>query len=195
MDMKLDYGLYQIINTRTGQRYIGATRNNFHQRFYMHRWSLNRGAEEDAAVKSANTPLQEDWNTFGEESFEFQVLEAGPRNLSKQERKAWCNANESKYIDPFIETDKLYNLRKGGTKGSFSKKATKSWRSSRSPGKGTPLIWTDQKGKEFYFESQIEAARFFNITRIALSRAVERGGWGSANRTPRHRRNTTLVVA
>lgn len=60
-------GVFAIKNLKTGRVWLGSSLNikNIFVRYQM---SLNNG-------KHINSRLQEDWKTFGEESFEFVVLD------------------------------------------------------------------------------------------------------------------------
>ena len=59
-------GIYEIINTVNGKRYIGST-SSFTLRWKQHRRDLRRGAH-------ANPRLQNAWNKSGEVAFEFHPL-------------------------------------------------------------------------------------------------------------------------
>ncbi|MFA6571307.1 MAG: GIY-YIG nuclease family protein [Bacteroidota bacterium] len=60
-------GVFAIKNLKTGRVWLGSTMNlkNIYIRYQI---LLNNG-------KHINSRLQEDWHTFGEESFEFEVLD------------------------------------------------------------------------------------------------------------------------
>lgn len=60
-------GIYQIVNTVNGNVYIGSAKN------FRVRWALHVGTLQKA--KHANSRLQNDWNIFGEEAFEFTAIE------------------------------------------------------------------------------------------------------------------------
>lgn len=60
-------GIYRITNTSTGQHYIGSSLN-IRKRWNRHREQLRQG--EHHSLK-----LQRAWNKYGEQQFEFSVLE------------------------------------------------------------------------------------------------------------------------
>ena len=59
-------GVYEILNTVNGKRYIGST-NNFPNRWRQHWQGLERGGY-------ANRILQNAWNKYGMQAFEFKPL-------------------------------------------------------------------------------------------------------------------------
>ena len=60
-------GIYSITNQKSGKVYIGSTKD-FEARWRDHRYSLSRGIH-------GNPHLQASWNKYGEDTFEFGVLE------------------------------------------------------------------------------------------------------------------------
>ena len=60
-------GVYKITNTVNNKFYIGSTSVTFKGRLRDHLSQLRRGIH-------ANIYLQEDWNIFGEDSFEFSII-------------------------------------------------------------------------------------------------------------------------
>jgi len=91
-------GIYAIENLITGKVYIGGgTRIN--QRWRIHKNTLKRN-------QHYNSYLQEDWNEYGEENFQFIVIELCEKNeLDKKED--W-------YIKKY---ENKYNLQGGGKVG------------------------------------------------------------------------------
>lgn len=61
-------GIYLITNKTNGKKYVGST-HNFTSRWRSHRSMLNRGVH-------FNNHLQNSWNKYGEDNFEFSILEA-----------------------------------------------------------------------------------------------------------------------
>lgn len=61
-------GIYQIRNIANGKLYVGSS-HNIDVRFYTHKERLRKGRHH--SIK-----LQRAWNKWGEESFEFSVIEA-----------------------------------------------------------------------------------------------------------------------
>jgi len=98
--MTIKTGVYAIRNKITGAVYIGSTSHNFRIRFKTHRKLLRRNRHD-------NIYLQRAWNKYGEESFEFFIVEsmaASPDIIVKAEQR-WID-----YYRQSTEID-CYNLR------------------------------------------------------------------------------------
>ena len=67
---QLPAGIYRIINTENGRPYIGQS-SGHSRRWQAHKSSLRHN-------KHDNKYLQEDYNTYGEEAFIFEVIEELP---------------------------------------------------------------------------------------------------------------------
>lgn len=93
--------IYSILNKKNGKIYVGQTRNSPKDRFSKHKFELNTHTHP-------NNHLQNAWDKYGEDSFEFNILE----NCSTSS----LNSNEIFWIDYFNSTDpeKGYNLHGGG---------------------------------------------------------------------------------
>lgn len=59
-------GVYIITNLVNGKRYIGSSRN-LKERLIRHKWELDKGIH-------VNDYLQNAWNKYGEDSFEYGIL-------------------------------------------------------------------------------------------------------------------------
>lgn len=65
-------GIYKIININSNNIYVGST-NNFRHRFSSHKCLLRKN-------KHPNKHLQSAWSKYGEESFQFEVIEGCEQN-------------------------------------------------------------------------------------------------------------------
>ena len=63
----MESGVYQIWNFVNGRRYIGSSKN-IRKRWNIHRSTLNTQTHD-------NINLQNDWNKYGKENFDFSVIE------------------------------------------------------------------------------------------------------------------------
>ena len=107
-------GIYRILNLVNKKCYIGQTRN-FIKRFSRHRLDLRENKHE-------NQYLQNAWNKYGEENFEFSIIES---NIEYER----LNELEEYYIyfyNSFTDSNKSgYNLTKGGQKNRGISESTK----------------------------------------------------------------------
>ena len=76
MNLKETSGIYQIVNKVTLKCYVGSTRQSFAYRFRDHKRDLKNN-------KHHNRYLQNAWNKYGSEVFEFEVLEVIDKSLDK----------------------------------------------------------------------------------------------------------------
>lgn len=103
--LKFRMGIFQIRNTVNGKIFIESS-VNLDAIWNRHRFQLNFGSHPNKA-------LQEDWNTFGEEKFCFEILS----ELDEQEDSTANHAKELKTLEAmFIEEltpygDKGYHSR------------------------------------------------------------------------------------
>lgn len=95
-------GIYGIRNLINGKIYVGKTGMNFGDRWDSHRSLLNSG-------KHDNQHLQRAWNKYGQENFEFIVLEdCEIDKLSELEKH---------YIKSYKDMGLAYNIHDGGDEG------------------------------------------------------------------------------
>lgn len=88
-------GVYKIVNIKTGMVYIGKTFRSFLIRYFDHKTSLKQN-------KHFNKRLQDDYNKFGSESFEFVVIYT-------TENKKEASSLEQYYIKTFMNIQLCYN--------------------------------------------------------------------------------------
>ena len=94
-------GIYQIVNKINDRVYIGQTSESFLRRFLFHDWELRKGCH-------SNSHLQRAWNKYGEENFEFSVVEVVDESDNVHEI---LDDLEIKYIS---ESNNRYNIQNGG---------------------------------------------------------------------------------
>lgn len=100
-------GIYRITNIQNGMTYIGKTGMNFGDRWDCHKAQLNGGYHH-------NSSLQSDWNKYGADNFEFEILET-------VEDEARLNDLEIKYIAMYREKGLCYNISDGGDTSNLGK--------------------------------------------------------------------------
>jgi hypothetical protein len=92
-------GVYQIRNTASGKSFVGASVNL--------PAILNRHRSELRAGGHRNRELQKDWDEFGAEAFEFEVLDTlAPQGRPDYDPSADLHALEGLWLDklsPFGE--------------------------------------------------------------------------------------------
>lgn len=95
-------GIYGIKNLINGKIYIGKTGMNFGDRWDSHRSLLNSG-------KHDNPHLQRAWDQYGQNNFEFIVIEnCNVDDLSDREKY---------YIKLYKDMGLAYNIHDGGDEG------------------------------------------------------------------------------
>ena len=91
-------GIYSITNTKNGKQYIGQS-INIHERWKKHKYRLNKGIH-------INPHLQNAWNKYGKNSFEFKIL--------KICKVKYLSRFEKLYIRIFDTFKNGYNRTTGG---------------------------------------------------------------------------------
>jgi group I intron endonuclease len=113
----MESGIYQILNTLNNKRYIGST-VCFENRFADHQRSLEKN-------EHGNRYLQNAWNKYGKEAFEFNVLlYCDVENLLFYEQRAidtWGNYNICKYASSTLGTKRTPEVRKKMSEGQKGK--------------------------------------------------------------------------
>lgn len=90
-------GIYKIINQQTGKYYVGSSRN-IPRRWKKHTKMLN-------ANRHVNKKLQNAWNKYGQDCFQFVVIEELTESISLIDA-------EQKYLNvASSEQSKTYNLK------------------------------------------------------------------------------------
>lgn len=92
-------GIYRIKNLINGKLYIGQTSDRFIERYWNHCWKLNNKTHD-------NNYLQNSWNKYGEENFEFSVIHVLKENED-------IDQLEFDYIHMYKDYD-TYNIQYGG---------------------------------------------------------------------------------
>jgi group I intron endonuclease len=87
-------GVYQIKNKTNSKSYIGSTIMSFTKRLEHHRCLLRKG-------KHKNTHLQRAWDKYGEENFEFIVIEVVDKCCTLEREQFFIDTLKPEYnINP-----------------------------------------------------------------------------------------------
>lgn len=97
---KNQFGIYAIKNKINNKVYIGQTSENFQRRYWHHCWKLKQN-------KHDNCYLQNAFNKYGDENFEFEIIECVTD-------KSKLNNLEIKYIATYKQDNLCYNMLLGG---------------------------------------------------------------------------------
>lgn len=92
------FGIYKILNKINGKVYIGSTAKSFYHRWHVHKSNLKKNTHHC-------TYLQNAWNKYGEENFEFHIIkefsvEDFP-NISYKELNIKILEIEQSYLDEY----------------------------------------------------------------------------------------------
>lgn len=82
-------GIYMIINLINGKKYIGSS-INIRQRLWEHRATLRHN-------KHYNNHLQRAWNKYGEENFDFSILERCPKEKRFEREQYYVDSLHPEY--------------------------------------------------------------------------------------------------
>jgi group I intron endonuclease len=82
-------GIYLIINCINGKIYVGSS-SNISNRFFVHRWELENN-------KHHNQHLQNAWNKYGEDAFQFCTVEECELSQLIEIEQKWINSNTLGY--------------------------------------------------------------------------------------------------
>lgn len=82
---ELNIGIYEIVNKITNKRYVGSAARSFSKRWNLHVCELKHNRHHSCHLQNA-------WNKYGAENFEFNILE-------KVEDKTKCTEREQHWID------------------------------------------------------------------------------------------------
>ena len=130
-DQLAESGIYAITHPASGRRYVGSAARGFKRRFAEHRAGLKKGNHHSPHLQNA-------WNKYGPEAFEWVVLE-----LVKGDRAAFL-AREQFHID---STPQALRFNCAQTAGSLL-----GWKHSEASRK---KISTSQKGRESAMKGKV----------------------------------------
>lgn len=146
-------GIYKIQNKKNQKVYIGKS-INIEKRWKTHQIFLNNN-------KHQNQHLQNAWNKYGADNFEFSVLyECSEDQLNEAEKKYISQYNS-------MDVEYGYNLREGGDGGGYAFSTIEKIR-----GQGSNLSLDDVRHIKIFMYllmDRKEIANIFNISQKALT--------------------------
>lgn len=163
-------GIYLIRNIVNGKVYVGSTcsSHGFIARFASHRYELRNN-------KHPNKHLQHAWNKYGENSFEFTILEECNDDMLIIREKSWTIYHDS------FNPDKGYNIRdveerSSGMKGRHQSKEFKevkriAWLGKNNPNKNG--MTKEHRQKLSMAKIGIKRKPFTKETKLKLSNALK----------------------
>jgi len=122
MAFKKESGIYAITCLKNNKKYIGQTKG-LNERLYQHKYYLKNNT-------SHHPLLQEDWDKYGEDCFNFEVLET-TNCLDDRERY---------YIEIYDAFHNGYNTTTGGILANKQDIRQRIKRSERVKGKNNPMF-------------------------------------------------------
>lgn len=159
-------GVYAIRNHLNGKRYTGSTKRGFAYRRYGHLRALRRGEHHSPALQAA-------FDKYGEDAFEFVVLEvvesptrervlaAEQRHIDQQSEYNVSRVAGSPDIDPAAMASALRSASKRQD-GSSSRFKGVSWYEAKQKW-GVSLTFGGRRAVKLgYFEDEIEAALVYD---------------------------------
>lgn len=149
-------GIYKITNKINNKVYIGKSKN-IKKRHSEHRNELRKN-------EHVNNYLQNAWNKYGEENFEFSILEECETDKDLNDREIFFIKEYKSHM-----RDCGYNLSTGGEGGSLSEE-TKNKIRNTNRGKGTNLSYVDIKNIKLSLACCIDRKEI--IKKYNISKAV-----------------------
>lgn len=144
-----EYGIYGIKNKVNNKIYVGKTMMNFGDRWDCHKSQL-RGGYHD------NPHLQNSWNKYGEDNFEFIII----YNCENNEDVDQVNLLEIEYIKHYRDLGLSYNIHDGGDGGLLLGKHL-SEETKRKIGEKNRINMTGRKASEKTKQKMSESHRKF----------------------------------
>lgn len=142
-------GIYLIKNNVNNKVYIGQTTDRFIERYWHHKWKLNRQSHD-------NKHLQQAWKKYGKDNFTFEAL----RVLREGED---IDELERTFIKRHRDIGSVYNIQNGGQDATM--------KGQRMSEETKRLIGIKNKQNMIGRKASDETKRKMSETRLRLNRA------------------------
>lgn len=147
--------IYTITHIKSGKTYIGSTKVASRKRWAQHRCYLRMD-------KHVNEYLQRAWNKYGEDAFEFKVIDK-------------CDIDniwelETEWINKFKE---VYNIAVPGPNPMCGRKFTEEHKMKLRKINGTPCVAL-KDGIAVYADSYVELGEMIGVSRKGVGCAINR---------------------
>lgn len=140
-------GIYTITNKVNGKLYVGLSNNVYH-RFNQHKSDLNHN-------RHINPYLQNSWNKYGSDAFEFKLLKCCKPRYLKRFEKVYIKKFHSSY------RENGYNLDEGGSGNHIRSDETRRKLSEQKLGEKNPMY-----GKPLSLEHTLKTSKAMSSTGI-----------------------------
>ena len=162
-------GIYKIENKINGKVYIGQSKD-INKRWIEHKSNLNNN-------RHPNKKLQNAWNSYGKDNFDFTVLEECDNNIINDREIYWISYYDSS------NRELGYNLSTGGEASSkgmrFSNEQKEKMSELRNPDK---IIQLDLDGMVIrVWRSASHASRSLNIRASSIIKCAKHDGVYQSN--------------
>lgn len=179
-------GVYKIINSITGEFYVGATAQGFIYRYYKHKSDYVRRSRKSCPL------LYKAFDEYGIDKFYFEMMEQCSKDIIREREEYYI-----KLLNP------IYNICQEPTKGGSpnkGRKLTKEWKERigekaklyshtgevlskviKQNKTGAIKLVFKKEGKELQFNSWVEANVYFNLPsnssniKVAYKRGTYKG--------------------
>lgn len=181
-------GIYCIKNKITNKIYIGKSKN-IYKRIHQHLYDLRKGRKDE------NRYLKNSWNKYGEDNFEYFVLEFLEENeelvaerelfwmteLKAVDKKYGYNLRQDSSTKMIVHPDTIALISKrikkewvDGVRASHSEKLKKNWKDNPERGIEQSKVFSEMKTKYIYniFDLNnvlIETCKYKRLKELKLS--------------------------
>lgn len=172
-------GIYEIVNKINGKKYIGSAAQwedefnaklGFYVRWYLHITDLQNEEKDHHCIY-----LQRAWNKYGDENFEFRIIEfCDPGD---------CIQREQHYLDLYWDSGTLYNICPiAGSNKDVPR--TQEWRDNISAGRAQDYEFISPSGEIVYIHNLFKFCEANdldpqNMSSVFYGKRTHHKGWSA----------------